>query len=99
MVESRVIQPRCENMLLMPASIRGTYGGGCAIQDMQSAPFHPHHEAAIQERSQKEFGVLRWTRPLSAHLQNLQLCSGKVERATGIEPVSEAWEASVLPLH
>ena len=24
---------------------------------------------------------------------------GLVERATGIEPVSEAWEASVLPLY
>ena len=25
--------------------------------------------------------------------------NGLVERATGIEPVSEAWEASVLPLY
>ena len=31
--------------------------------------------------------------------EKLLICRRLMERATGIEPVSEAWEASVLPLY
>ena len=36
-----------------------------------------------------------------ATVDNFRVITGerKLERATGIEPVSEAWEASVLPLY
>ena len=32
-------------------------------------------------------------------MERIPLCCFNLERATGIEPVSEAWEASILPLY
>ena len=52
--------------------------------------------ATIRHRKCRKFGDIldtRSARPEVIEREEL------VERATGIEPVSEAWEASVLPLY
>jgi hypothetical protein len=58
-------------------------------------------EDAIRWLDDRQMGIARGVglEAEAAGGSNFRSCNRLVERATGIEPVSEAWEASVLPLY
>jgi hypothetical protein len=54
---------------------------------------------SLNARLYRKLPLWDCSRETRQQMERVPLCCFNLERATGIEPVSEAWEASILPLY